>query len=440
MSSEPPTPAQVSSGSAERTHLFISYSHLNADVRKRLRTILYPLKLYHKIDIWDDTQIPPGSRWREEIEQALERTRVALLLVSADFLASDFVTQVELPKLFAAEKQGRVRIFWLPLAPCLWEITELKEIQAAIKPPGRTLSQMSSEEQNEVFKQIGLAISRVLEQDAQQRLQEQRERERQAEAAQQAAKAQALKKAEEERQAQAERERERQQAQEREREDIRQADAQEKQRQAAKALALKKAEEERQAQAERRAREERQRRPSLIRIQTQSATLVKVGKPAIFWEAQKWRVERTPIEVEGYREELGQGVAITMVRIPAGSFVMGSPGNEAERFNDEGPQHRVRLGAFFLGQTPVTQAEWAVVAGWPSLERELNPRLSRYPESKRPVQEVSWEDAMEFCRRLSQRSVWNYTLPSEAQWEYACRAGTTTPFAFGETLTTDVAN
>ncbi|MEB3334833.1 MAG: formylglycine-generating enzyme family protein, partial [Cyanobacteriota bacterium] len=116
------------------------------------------------------------------------------------------------------------------------------------------------------------------------------------------------------------------------------------------------------------------------------------------------------------------------------------PATERGRDDDEGPQHRVRLKGFFLGQTPVTQAQWQVVAAWPKQELELNPDPSAFQGPNRPVEQVSWEEAMEFCRRLSQRTRRGYTLPSEAQWEYACRAVTTTPFSFGETLTPELAN
>jgi formylglycine-generating enzyme required for sulfatase activity len=142
-------------------------------------------------------------------------------------------------------------------------------------------------------------------------------------------------------------------------------------------------------------------------------------------------------------------LALTLVEIPAGSFLMGSPPDEAERHVDEGPQHEVTLESFFISQTPVTQAQWRQVALWQERPgehwgRELKPNPSSFddqPDSdQRPVETVSWHDAMEFCRRLSQRTGRTYTLPSEAQWEYACRAGTTTPFHFGATITPDLAN
>ena len=129
-----------------------------------------------------------------------------------------------------------------------------------------------------------------------------------------------------------------------------------------------------------------------------------------------------------------------MVQIPAGSFLMGSPSKESGRYDDEGPQHQVQLQGFFMGQTPITQAQWQVVAGWQTLQRELNSDPAFFKGLHRPVESVLWEDAIEFCQRLSQRLGRIYTLPSEAQWEYACRAGTTTPFHFGATLTPDLAN
>ena len=131
---------------------------------------------------------------------------------------------------------------------------------------------------------------------------------------------------------------------------------------------------------------------------------------------------------------------IPLALIPAGSFLLGSPEDEPDRSRTEGPQHEVTLAAFWMAQTPITQAQWREVAGWERVECDLNPDPSHFKGDQRPVEQVSWEDAMEFCRRLSQRTGRNYTLPSEAQWEYACRAGTTTPFHFGSTISTKLAN
>ncbi|MFM9100275.1 MAG: formylglycine-generating enzyme family protein, partial [Cyanobium sp.] len=157
-------------------------------------------------------------------------------------------------------------------------------------------------------------------------------------------------------------------------------------------------------------------------------------------QGDQWLKKEEPITVPGYREELSDGLALTMIQIPAGSFEMGSPANEAGRLDKESPQHSVRLSGFYLGQTPVTQAQWRVVAGWPKLELDLNPDPAMFKGANHPVERVSWYEALEYCQRLSQRTCRRYSLPSEAQWEYACRAGTTTPFAFGESITPELAN
>ncbi len=150
-----------------------------------------------------------------------------------------------------------------------------------------------------------------------------------------------------------------------------------------------------------------------------------------------------------------KGIALPMLHLPPGRFLMGSPADEPGRYDDEGPQHEVQLKEFFLSQTPITQAQWRAVAQWQRREhedRELWPEeLDPHPVEKledselfqgerRPVVNVSWYDAMAFCQRLRLRTGKNYTLPSEAQWEYACRAGTATPFHFGDTISTKLAN
>ena len=131
---------------------------------------------------------------------------------------------------------------------------------------------------------------------------------------------------------------------------------------------------------------------------------------------------------------------IETILIPAGTFLMGSPENEPDRWEDGGPQHEVFVSSFLMGRYPVTQAQWRVVAGWDKVERDLKPDPSHFKGDNLPVEQVNWYEAIEFCQRLSDRTGRNYQLPSEAEWEYACRAGTTTPFHFGETLTTDLAN
>ena len=130
--------------------------------------------------------------------------------------------------------------------------------------------------------------------------------------------------------------------------------------------------------------------------------------------------------------ELAEGIELLMVPIPGGTFGMGSPSGEG--YDDERPQHQVTVPDFFMGQFPVTQAQYEAVMGY------NNPSTFSTNGSNRPVETVSWDDAVDFCQRLSQLTGQEFRLPSEAEWEYACRAGRTTPFYFGETITTDCAN
>ncbi len=175
----------------------------------------------------------------------------------------------------------------------------------------------------------------------------------------------------------------------------------------------------------------------LLALSVETALVVKARADS---GEMAWRIDKCPLQVQGYRERLADGVELTMVQIPAGSFLMGSPAEELGRYGGEGPQHQVQLQGFFMAQTPITQAQWREVAGWQKLHRDLNPNPSYFKGPNRPVEQVNWEDAIEFCNRLSQRTGRHYSLPSEAQWEYACRAGTTTPFHFGETISPELAN
>ncbi len=174
---------------------------------------------------------------------------------------------------------------------------------------------------------------------------------------------------------------------------------------------------------------------------------------------------------------LEPAIALTMAAIPAGTFLMGSPSTEEGFHPSQSPQHSVNLQEFWMSQFPITQAQWRSVAKLPAVKQSLSAEPANFSENNRPVEQVSWFDAIEFCARLSHFFQKTYHLPSEAQWEYACRAirsplihascstwgnpktalaplskgGTegggieesgvrSYPFHFGETLTTELAN
>jgi formylglycine-generating enzyme required for sulfatase activity len=143
-------------------------------------------------------------------------------------------------------------------------------------------------------------------------------------------------------------------------------------------------------------------------------------------------------------EDLGNGVTIELVRIPAGSFMMGSPESEQGRDKDEGPQHKVSVGEFLMGRYEVTQLQWREVARWPKVNLDFDPDRPQFTWYYLPVVKVRWDEAKEFIARLNRKlgltQTNGYRLPSEAEWEYAARAGTTTPFAFGRRITPEMVN
>lgn len=142
-----------------------------------------------------------------------------------------------------------------------------------------------------------------------------------------------------------------------------------------------------------------------------------------------------PARSSDYQERLANGVILEMIAIPGGSFLMGSPQGEGD--DDEEPQHRVTVPAFYMGKYPITQAQYqAVMGNNPATQYDAD----RFVGPQKPVVGVSWEDAKKFCQKLSRDTGKVYRLPSEAEWEYACRAGTDTPFYFGQTITPDQAN
>lgn len=145
-------------------------------------------------------------------------------------------------------------------------------------------------------------------------------------------------------------------------------------------------------------------------------------------------IERTKMSANQYIEDLGDGIKLEMVEIPIGTFSMGSA-ESADVYNDiynnEWPQHQVNISSFYIGKYEVTQAQYQMIMG-------NNP--SKFKGSNLPVENVTWNDAVEFCKKLSTKTDKTYRLPSEAEWEYSCRAGTTTAFSFGENINTNIAN
>jgi formylglycine-generating enzyme required for sulfatase activity len=141
-----------------------------------------------------------------------------------------------------------------------------------------------------------------------------------------------------------------------------------------------------------------------------------------------------------FSEKLDRDLFLEMVEIPEGKFMMGSPDYEVEAYQNEKPQHLVTVNSFFLGKYPVTQAQWQFVASLEEIALPLDSNPAKYQGGDRPVEQISWYEAVEFCLRLSQLSGRTYRLPSEAEWEYACRANTDSRFHFGRKLPKNLVN
>jgi WD40 repeat protein len=136
-----------------RNGVFISYSHSDREWLQRLKTMLAPYLRNGSITLWDDSKIKPGERWREEIELALAAVKVAVLLVSADFFASDFIADCELPAILEAAQARRLTVLCVHVSPCLWKETQIAEYQAT-HDPGRSLSQMDEWEQKQTLAEV----------------------------------------------------------------------------------------------------------------------------------------------------------------------------------------------------------------------------------------------------------------------------------------------
>jgi formylglycine-generating enzyme required for sulfatase activity len=144
-------------------------------------------------------------------------------------------------------------------------------------------------------------------------------------------------------------------------------------------------------------------------------------------------------QADYFIENLTDNFILEMVSIADGKFQMGAPQDEPESLEDERPQHIVTLNPFCMGKYPITQAQWRVIAKLPKIRRSLQLEPSCFKGDNLPVERVSWYDAQEFCERLSRQIRRKYRLPSEAEWEYACRAQTSTPFHFGKIITPNLA-
>lgn len=162
-------------------------------------------------------------------------------------------------------------------------------------------------------------------------------------------------------------------------------------------------------------------------------TVVKVNAQGEVIEQQEQQAEQRLVMLPGE-------VPLSLVRIPEGTFWMGAQKEEEDAFGHEYPRHQVSVPSFWMGQYPVTQQQWQAIEGLSKVDMYLDPDCSKFQGEELPVEQVSWYQAVEFCERLSRHSGQDYRLPTEVEWEYACRGDTETLFNCGEMITTDQAN
>ena len=448
---------------AEALKLFFSYSHLDESLRNELGNHLKILEYQNLISGWHDRKILPGEEWDHQISSNLETADIILLLISADFIASRYCWEIEINKAMELHEAGKACVIPVILRDANWQRAPFGKLQAL---PQNAVAVTSSPNKDAAFTFVAQEIEKKATAILQKRQQE-REKQRKETASTQyrqkylefladgaitLPKQYILK------------------------------DIQKRQGLTDEEVAAIKAEivsptanpenleEYRQVFLETITQLgyplNEQARGDLKLLQEHlglsDADISQIEAPIITEKEQKGQqkqqeVSRFEFDVitvdnqgkensrkrtaaEFFTEDLGNGQLLEMVKIPAGTFQMGSPPGEG--YDYDKPQHKVTISTFFMGKYTVTQAQWKIIASRTDLivERDITTDPSYFKGDDRPVEQVGWYDAIEFCARLSKLTGREYRLPSEAEWEYACRAGMTTPFYFGETITTNLVN
>ncbi len=332
--------------------VFFSYAHED----EKLQAALIKHLTLLPIESWHDRQITAGEEWRSAIDTHLKSAQIILLLISSDFLASEYCRDIELQLALQRHEKGEARVIPIILRPVDWHDADFGKL-AALPSNGQPIT--TWKDQDEAFTNVAKGLRQVI---------------------------------------------------------------QELQKQQPVARSV-----DRLVVGEKIGNVID--RPNLV---GGIPPLQKISYVSVRLDQSGKVLEQPSGSALIFQEDLGEGVFMRMVQIPAGQFTLGSPATEKERRNNEGPQHLLTVPEFYFGQTLVTKAQWQAV---------MTDNPSHFTgNDKFPVDSVSWLDAQDFCHKLSQKTGRLYQLPSEAQWEYACRAGSLTPFSFGETITPSVVN
>jgi formylglycine-generating enzyme required for sulfatase activity len=341
--------------------IFFSYARKDGLLRDELAKHLKPLRQEGIIRDWHDREIPPGAEWQNEIDRHLESAQIILLLISADFLASDYCYSFELKRALERHASNEACVIPVILRSCDWQNTRFGKLQV-LPTDGKPIQSKSWFDPDEAFTDVVKGLRRSIAQLTPAPV----ETSTSTPPNPQVITAVPV-----------------------------QPDSQPLER----------------------------NKPSLKPFPFETVRLNERGQI----------IERPSITVNRFMEDLGEGGQLAMIEIPAGKFLMGSPDSEEDNLEREKPQHGVEIPRFYLGQSLITQGQWK------ALMEGKNPAYFKGDDNL-PVERVSWLDSIEFCKKLSAKTGRTYRLPSEAEWEYACRAGSEKPFAFGKTINSEVVN
>jgi formylglycine-generating enzyme required for sulfatase activity len=337
--------------------IFFSYARKDELLRDELAKHLKPLQQEGIITAWHDREIPPGAEWQNEIDRHLESAQIILLLISADFLASDYCYSFELKRALERHESKEACVIPVILRSCDWRNTRFGKLQA-LPADGKAIK--SWPDLDEAFTDVVKGLRRSIAQ-------------------------------------------------------LTPAPIETSTSTPPNPQVIT-------APVQPDSEPQERNKPSLKPFPFETVRLNERGQI----------IERPPITVNRFMEDLGEGVQLAMIEIPAGKFLMGSPNFEEDGLDWEKPQHWVEIPRFYLGQSLITQGQWKALM-------DKNPSYFKGDDNL-SVEKVSWLDSIKFCQKLSAKTGRTYRLPSEAEWEYACRAGSEKPFAFGKTITSEVVN
>jgi formylglycine-generating enzyme required for sulfatase activity len=376
---------------AKPISLFYSYSHRDEELRDRLEEHLGVLRRRGLIEGWHDRRISAGTEWKDAIDEHLATADIILLLISSGFINSDYCWDKEMTKALERHAKGEARVIPVVLKPCYWQESLFAKLQMV---PRDAKPITSWADPDEAFVQVVEAIHRAVN-------------------------------------------------------EIRLLRSRATPPPSVPEPAV-------------------ENRPAIIREPTAPKTHVRSTRHALtagasaagsieelheyrrrIIHALKARASAAgPAEVNHPGPTVLEPLAVfsdidapwcpEMVALPAGEFLMGSPNSDKDADDREKPQHRVTLGyRFAIGRYPVTFDEYDHFCRATSREK---PADGGWGRGRRPAISVSWEDAKAYCAWLSEETGQSYRLPSEAEWEYACRAGTTTRYSCGDTIAEKDAN